>query len=181
MAWEPGLVRGAVSRAERDATPDDGRRYELVDGLLIVGASPGLAHQRALARLVMVLSEACPDDLEVMPGPFDVPLAEDTVLVPDVVVGHQAAFTEHDLPEPMLVVEIVTPATALIDRHVKKSRLERAAVASYWLVDPDVPRLIAWELGDDGEYQQVADVRGESEYHAKRPFAVTVVPAFLVR
>jgi hypothetical protein len=52
MAAEPeALVGGPFIRADLDRTPDDGRRYEIIDGVLIVSAAPGRVHQRAVARL----------------------------------------------------------------------------------------------------------------------------------
>ena len=44
-----------------------------------------------------------------------------------------------------------------------------------------VPRLIAWELGTDGHYRQVADVTGDNRFDATLPYPVTVTPADLVR
>ena len=65
--------------------------------------------------------------------------------------------------------------------HVKRARFQRAGSPAYWVVDPDEARLLAWELGPDGSYQQVADVTGEKEYTATLPYPVSVIPADLVR
>jgi hypothetical protein len=46
--------------------PDDGRRYEIIDGVLIVSAAPGRMHQRAVGRMVRLLDDACPPELEVL-------------------------------------------------------------------------------------------------------------------
>ena len=67
---------------------------------------------------------------------------------------------------------------------MKPGRLSRAGTPTYWAVDPAadpaVARLRAWHLVN-GEYAQVADVRGEDAYAATAPYPVTVVPAALVR
>jgi hypothetical protein len=55
--------------AELDRMPDDGRRYELLDGVLIVSPRPTTVHQLVAGRLYGVLSRACPDDLCVVPEP----------------------------------------------------------------------------------------------------------------
>jgi Uma2 family endonuclease len=181
---EPGAGR-PFTRADLDRMPADGRRYELVDGTLIVSAAPGRLHQRAVGRLYRLLDDACPDQFEVLPAPFAVALADDTELQPDIVVGREADFTERGLVgPPALAVEVLSPSTRLIDTHVKRERLERAGARAYWVVDPVArpaeARLIAWELGPDGRYRQVADVVGPGRFVAEVPFAVTVVPSELV-
>jgi len=166
--------------------PDDGRRPEVIDGMLIVTFVPGRMHQRAVASLASALDDACPPELEVVLGPFAVGLAEDTELRPDLLVARRAQLTEADLPgPPELVVEVLAPSTRMIDLEVKRERFERAGTPSYWVVDPvarqEEARLIAWELGPDGKYQQVADVTGEKEFDATLPYQVCVAAADLVR
>lgn len=100
------------TRAERDALPDDGHRYELVDGALVVTPSPKLPHQRAVLRLGAALLAACPSSCEVFVAPVDVTLAPDTVVQPDVLVvrREQALGTVLD-GAPLLAVEILSPST----------------------------------------------------------------------
>ena len=52
-----------------DKVPDDGRRYELVDGVLMVSPAPSVQHQHVLARLLVLLDVACPPRVFVLPGP----------------------------------------------------------------------------------------------------------------
>ncbi len=174
------------SRTDLARMPDDGRRYELVDGVLIVSPVPGRLHQRALARLAMLLDSACPPDLEVLIGPFAVGLADDTELRPDILVARRDLLTEEDLPAPpVLAVEVLSPSTRLIDLNVKRKRYERSGTPSFWAVDPvarpDEAQLVAWELADDGLYRQVADVTGLEEFTAELPYRVSVIAAALVR
>lgn len=169
-----------LTRADLDAMPADGHRYELIDGVLIVGPSPARRHQRAVVRLVRLLDDAAPDDLEVLVAPFDVALSDDTVIVPDVVVARRADLTERDLPAPpVLAVEVLSPNTRRFDLMLKRSRLEAAGAAAYWVVDPDEPALIAWEL-QSGRFVEVAHVVGAEAFGATTPFTVTVAPAHLV-
>jgi Uma2 family endonuclease len=169
-----------LTRADLDRMPDDGHRYELVDGVLVVSPSPRRVHQRAVLRLLRLLDDACPREFEVLGAPFDVVLAEDTVLIPDVIVARRADLTERDLPAaPALAVEVLSPSTRRFDLMLKRSRLEAAGAVAYWVVDPDEPSLIAWEL-TDGFYVEVAHVTGDQPYQAVRPFPLTVVPSALV-
>jgi Uma2 family endonuclease len=182
--WAPR--GGPFTRADLDHMPDDGRRYELIDGVLIVSAAPSRVHQRASLRLAILLHAACPPEFEVLAAPFAVGLADDTEIQPDVLVGRDADFTPKDLPTaPVLAVEVLSPSSRLIDTHVKRERFERAGTPTYWVIDPvarpDEARLIAWELGADGRYRQVADVTGERRFEATNPYPVTIVPADLVR
>ncbi|HET7387897.1 MAG TPA: Uma2 family endonuclease [Nocardioidaceae bacterium] len=176
------LPRGRpLVHADLEATPDDGHRYELVDGTLIVSPAPRRLHQRAVVQLVMLLSEGCPDHLEVLVAPFDVTLAEDTVLQPDVLVCRRADLSDRDLPAaPVLAVEVLSPSTRRIDLTLKRSRFEAAGCQSYWAVDPDEPSITAWQL-HKGEYVEVAHVTGEDTLSISDPYPVTIRPNELVR
>jgi hypothetical protein len=66
-----------------------------------------------------------------------------------------------------------------VSTSAKKPRFEQAGCASYWVVDPLEPRLVAWELVD-GAYVEVADVGGDTSWTATAPYAVTFTPAALV-
>jgi Uma2 family endonuclease len=163
--------------------PDDGHRYELIDGVLIVSPAPRLVHQRVVGELLVLLWESCPDHLEVFVAPVDVLLAEDTVLEPDLLVARRKDLTERNLPAPpVLAVEVLSPSTRRFDLILKRSRHESAATPAYWVVDPDPgqPSLTAWELRD-GRYAEVAAVTGDQEFRAELPYPVTVAPAQLVR
>jgi Uma2 family endonuclease len=62
---------------------------------------------------------------------------------------------------------------------LKHSRLEAAGCPSYWVVDPDTPTLIAWEM-QDGAYAQVVKVSGDEVARLTSPYEVEVVPADLI-
>ena len=171
-----------LTRADLDDMPDDdGHRYELIDGVLIVTPAPAPSHQNVLGNLYFLLRTRCPDELKIYFAPLDVVISDDTVMQPDLLVAHGDDFTEKDLPTaPMLAVEVLSPSTRRIDLMLKWSRYEAAGCGSYWVVDPIEPSLIAWELRD-GTYVEVAKVVGNDEFRAELPFGVTVVPGDLVR
>ncbi len=166
--------------AELDRMPDDGRRYELIDGALVVSPRPTTIHQFVAMRLLRTLADACPEDLCVVPEPA-VMLGPQTEFDPDLVVVRMdeiggAKFTE----PPLLVVEIRSPSTALIDLNRKKAAYERFGVPSYWILNPDPPQpeLTVFELRDGG-YVLVAET--SAPFAVTRPFAVSIDPADLTR
>jgi Uma2 family endonuclease len=169
-----------LTRRDLDAMPDDGHRYELIDGCLVVTPAPGPRHQTMVVRLWQTLDAACPADLKVLVAPLDVVLADDTIVQPDVLIARRDQFTERDLPvAPLLAVEILSPSTRRLDLTLKRTRYEAAGCPSYWVLDPDHPSLTAWNLQED-RYVEVAHVQGDQEFVAELPYAVTVTPARLL-
>ncbi len=163
--------------------PEDGHRYELIDGVLIVTPGPTPPHQSVQLRLALLLHPLLPPDLRVLMAPLDVLLAPDTVVQPDILVARFADFGPKNLPAaPVLAVEVRLPSTALIDSNLKKARYERAGILSYWIVDPDPddPVVTVFELSEDGRYVERASVRGGDSIALDRPFPVTLVPVDLV-
>ena len=165
-----------------EAMPDDGNRYELIDGMLLVTPAPGWPHQEMGAELFFQLRLQHPPDVRVLPAPFAVRTAFDSEVQPDVFVARYVDMTDKNLPvAPLLAVEVLSPSTRLKDRNLKKAFYERIGVASYWILDPAEPgALTAFELDDAGQYVQIAHVVGDEEFRAVRPFPVTVVPARLL-
>ncbi len=169
-----------LTRADLETMPDDGHRYELIDGVLVVTPAPSPAHQVVAANLFALLRDACPDDLRVLFALLDVAISDDTIMQPDLLVARRSDFTARDLPvAPLLAVEILSPSTRRFDLMLKRSRFEAAGCASYWVVDPDGPSLVAWDLRD-GAYVEVANVSGGEVFRATRPFDVSVHPADLI-
>jgi Uma2 family endonuclease len=185
------LPAGPLTVADLEAFPDDGHRYELLDGVLVVTPAPGFSHQMVVGQLFRRLDETAPPELAVLPAPFAVhPDAADgrpeseqsTELQPDVLVADLAAFTPKDLPgAPLLAVEVLSPSTQLFDRNLKKAAYERMGAAHFWLIDPRVPELFAYTLDDAGAYQLVAHARGDELFRTKQPFPVAIRPFELLR
>ena len=172
---------GPLTRDELDALPDDGRRHELIDGVLVVTPAPVPRHQVVVGELHLLLRSACPGDLQVFLAPVDVVLGAADVLQPDLLVTERRHVTRRDISGvPLLAVEVLSPSTRRLDLGLKRERYEAAGCPAYWVVDPDEPRLLAWELRE-GRYEQAADVGPEQEWAAASPYAVRVRPAELLR
>ena len=176
------LPRGrAFTRSDLDAMPDDGRRYELIDGVLIVTPAPARLHQRMVLELAVLLHDACPPELELLTAPFDVALDDISILQPDLLVARRADFTKKDLPTaPLLAVEVLSPSTRRIDLTLKRSRYESAGCPSYWVLDPDQPSISVWQL-EGTAYVGAGHTEGDAALQVTSPFPVEVVPAALVR
>ena len=163
-----------------DALPDDGFRYELVDGVLLVSPSPLLPHQVGQYTLVHALTLAAPDTVRVLGAPLDIRFSTTRQLQPDVVVLPRRPLTPKVEDLPLLVVEVLSPSTRATDLTLKRHVFEAAGVPSYWLLDPEVPSLTVLELRE-GAYAEVAAATGDEVLSAMRPFPVRLVPAELVR
>jgi Uma2 family endonuclease len=138
------------------ALPDDGNRYELLDGELLVTPAPSAAHQWAVAavfqRLIRYLDGttigfACT-------SPADLRLEGGQVAQPDVFVvlprpdGSRPARWE-DFGIPLLVVEVLSPSTAPADRITKRRRYQRTGIPEYWVVVVAGRVIERWRPADD--------------------------------
>lgn len=163
-----------LTRRDLELITDEHRRYELVDGTLLVSPSPRPLHQRVVARLLAALTPLCPADCEVLPAPVDVVLDDHTVLIPDVVVGRRDTFTERALVGvPVLAVEVVSPSSQHIDLHLKPARLAAAGCPFYWVIDPRVPSVSFFKLVGDA-YELVGEGRDDEPVTLTEPYALTV-------
>lgn len=162
------------------AFPDDRHKWELLDGMRLVSPAPRVRHQSVVLVLSRVLHDAAPRGLFVLPG-TNLDEEPDTNLEPDIAVCRVA---DQDLPatrmRPLLVVEVAPPSTRRVDRTAKRDKYAAMGVPTYWLVDADIPELVALELAPGGGYAEVAGVTGDEIYDAQRPFPVRVVPAELL-
>ena len=149
------VVRIAYTADMVRALPDDGNRYEVVDGELLVTPSPVRAHQRAALRLARLLgAHAEAQGIgEVMMAPADVELDAYGLVQPDVYVegfvdGRPARGWNAGAPL-FLVVEVLSPSTARADRTRKRSRYQRAGIPEYWIVDLDARTVERWRPADE--------------------------------
>jgi Uma2 family endonuclease len=146
-------------------TPNDGKRYELLHGELLVNPAPGMIHQRVLRRLQRQLEDFFhPRSIgEVFLAPFDVILSPHDVFEPDLlVVSDHSRLSDRGVEgPPALVVEILSPSTRKTDRGIKFRRYAELGVPHYWVVDPADERVECYRL-IGGAYCVIADARGST-------------------
>ncbi|WP_256841329.1 Uma2 family endonuclease [Ornithinimicrobium cryptoxanthini] len=166
--------------ADLEGMPDDGNRYEIIDGALIVTPSPAVPHQRVVGNMHLVLRAGVPDDHEVMLARLDVTVSDLTVLQPDLLVATREALAGRKMVGlPVLAIEVLSPSTRLIDLNLKKAALAEAGVVHYWVIDPERPSLTAWRLAQD-EFTEVGSATGAQVFTVTDPFPVHVSPAALL-
>lgn len=175
------LERGRpLTVADIEAMPDDNRMRELIDGVLVVAPTPEWKHGAVSDHLRMVLHEHAPEDLRVLSAPVACIIDDTTWVEPDVFAARKVDFGDKYLDRPpLLAVEVLSPGNRLYDLNTKYARYERAAIASYWVIDPEELTLVAWELRG-GRYVEVADIGPGEAWTATQPFDVTVDPGTLL-
>jgi Uma2 family endonuclease len=123
------------------ALPDDGKRYELIDGELLVTPAPGGPHQEIVGELYFRLRQYLDRDrvAHVMMSPADIELEPGTIVQPDVFVlpGARRARAWTEVKELLLACEVLSPSTARYDRVTKRRFFARASVGEYWVLDPE--------------------------------------------
>ena len=134
--------------------PEDGNRYEVVYGELLVTPAPWLWHQRLVLRLASALEEYLAGHSGAgvaFTSPADISWGQDVLLQPDVFVVpvEQARGLDWSaIRDLLLVAEILSPSTPRHDRFTKRRRYQEARVPLYWIVDGDARQVEVWTPGD---------------------------------
>jgi Uma2 family endonuclease len=131
------------------ALPDDGNRYEVVHGELLVTPAPRALHQEIVRRLLVRLSlylDAEPVG-HVLPAPADISWGPDILVQPDLFVVPLAQARTLDwcrMKDLLLAIEVLSPASVRADRFTKRIEYQRQRIPRYWAVDPDQRRVEVW-------------------------------------
>ena len=132
------------------ALPDDGNRYEVIDGELFVTPAPSWHHQRAVRDLLALIypyvrEHALGDPLI---APADVVFGPRNMVEPDLfvvpLVGGEAPRSWEDVGRLLLVAEVLSPSTARTDRREKRDLYRSKAIPEYWIVDVDTRTVTRW-------------------------------------
>ena len=144
--------------------PDDGNRYEAIEGELYMTPAPTVRHQRISIRLERALQQILVDSdhgelLHASVG-VEFPATGEGVQPDILFISHKRrGIVAEDWLRgaPDLVVEILSPSTAHRDRGVKLRLYERQGVAEYWIVDPEAEAVEVWRFDAEPRHQRFTD------------------------
>jgi Uma2 family endonuclease len=149
----PDLAQRYTAQMVRDL-PDDGNRYEVVHGALLVTPAPRRWHQLALGRLHAWL-RAYLDGLgladAVLFSPADISWDDETLVQPDlfVVAPDEIGQEWPGIKTLLLAVEVLSPSSARADRVIKRRLYQEQQVGTYWVVDIEGGVVEVWHAGDE--------------------------------
>lgn len=162
-----------IADLERERERDDGLRWELLDGELVMTPSPRTVHQAIIRELTIRLAPQAPEGAQLFTAPLDVRLDDRNVLQPDLMLVAEGIIGDEFISgAPILVVEILSPATRRRDLVTKRDILERAGCPHYWVIDPADASVRIWELAR-GAYRLTAHALGDEPVTVGRPIELT--------
>jgi Uma2 family endonuclease len=165
------------------ATPEDGGRYEIIEGELFVSPSPNTEHQWASGDLFGEMrNHVRGNNLGVvLSAPIDVKLSEHNFVVPDIAFVSldrvQIISKQYINGAPDLMVEIISPSSKRRDRVRKAALYAMASVREYWIVDPEMKTVDVFRL-QSGRYERIPVVDGIARSEVLAGFEIDVARLF---
>lgn len=164
----PRMPAQGITYADYALLPDDGNRYEVLEGALTVSPVPRPRHQEIVTQLIWLLKPYVDEHRlgNVYPAPIDVLLSPQTIVQPGVVFVSRAQMeivTSLNIQDaPDLCIEIVSPSSRIIDHNAKKGLYVEHGVREYWVIDPDRASVTRYTL-EDGEYRDTIEILHDGE------------------
>jgi len=153
--------------------PNDGRRYEIIEGVLYVSNAPNIDHQFTVVKLVSQMDVFVTQNQlgYVLTAPFEVHLSEKTRPVqPDVLFIKTDRWPKSGTQlfdgAPDLIVEVLSPSTRRLDQVIKFHAYEKAKVPEYWIADPKTRLVQVFSL-NDRKYELVGEFMGDEIIESK--------------
>lgn len=143
------------TNADLEHFPEDGNRYELLNGMLLVTPAPGLPHQGVLSLIQAAVHRAVGEPGHawvVSPGVVRVP--PDTSLEPDLLVFPKRYGLDSNwewINERWLAVEVLSQSSKIYDREFKRAAYQAIGVQEVWLVDRRARQVEVWRSGEEPE------------------------------
>ncbi len=172
--------------ADLHALPDEGPRYELIEGSLIVSPSATGLHNNIARWIAQALEDANPSDDYFVSTDLSTNIDDHNEPRPDIVVARIEHVERTPLPitDALLVAEVISPTSALHDTETKRALYARAGVPAYWIIAPsrEKPEIALAELVlDDGSYRYLTHYTTDV-FRTDRPWPVEIdLPALSER
>jgi Uma2 family endonuclease len=140
-----------------DALPDDGQRYEIIDGALFVTPAPSDVHQYVVgelyARLLAYLKRSGIGHPVISPADVRRGDRRRNRVQPDVFVvrvtdAKRPAYP-FSLSDLLLAVEVESPGASSYDYQTKRVLYMDAGIPEYWIVDPHARTIVRWRGSEE--------------------------------
>ncbi len=172
MASTTSHVGERATYREYAAWPDDGKRYEILDGVVSEMSAPNRPHQEVVLALGHLLDSQLRERAmgRAWIAPLDIVFADDVVLQPDVIAVRserlEIARTEGIFGAPDFVAEIMSPSTSSRDLLDKRRAYQRHGVREYWILDPAART--CWQLAlENGVLADVGRFENDAEVESR--------------
>lgn len=171
----PWPVQGAWTYEDYRHLPEDGRRYEIIEGVLYMANAPSFDHQFTVTKISGKLDGFVSSHKlgVVITAPFEVHLPNIAKPVqPDVLFiasqNQPLSGTQIFEGAPDLIVEVLSPGSVRLDQHIKFGAYERAGVREYWIADPKTHSVEVYKLPSGGmEYVLVGQFTVNERLHSE--------------
>lgn len=156
----PDVLPGELDYDDFWSLPDDGNRYEIIDGKLYVTPAPAMRHQLVSTRLLRILDQHVTSNRigHVFHAPTAVILGPYRQVQPDLLFisreRTKLVMSKEVDGAPDLAVEIVSPSSKKADRVVKPAAYADSGIPWYWIVDPDERTIEEYQL-ENGQYRLI--------------------------
>ena len=164
--WMIGPPQGSWTYEDYAALPEDGKHYEIVNGVLLMTPAPSPEHQEIVGMIFhyLLMHVKLAGLGRVFTAPLDVELSPKNTFQPDVVVILNAHLdrvaAKRIIGAPDLVVEVASPSTATYDRLNKYEKYALTGIPEYWIVKT-MSRTVEVMVLEGGEYRSLGIFRGE--------------------
>ena len=159
------------NRERWEQLPDDGNRYEVIDGVLYMTTAPSYFHQWIIRQIVRVLFQQVDDTGVGLTtwSPIGLFMPGCDPVQPDIVVVHTSnldiIYDRRISGIPALLVEVLSPANAENDLYIKRRAYAQAGVPEYWIVRPAERDMLVCSQPDTamGDYVQTDHISPDGE------------------
>lgn len=149
----PGSERTIWTVADLEQLPDDGNRYEILHGELLVTPLPSNGHQGVAGRLFVRIASWCASHIDwACRTPAGVYISDTNWLEPDIAVypaPEYSALPWREMPPPLLVVAVASPSTRRRDRHRKRPAYLSHGVHEVWIVEEEQRVMERWTAASE--------------------------------